>query len=421
MSHFGLICPPVNGHLHPTCGLGRELRSRGHRVTLISLADARRFAEAADLEFHPLGSENHVPGQLVEEMARLGGLSGIPALAETIRLFRMELKIHLNELVPAVQSRDFDALIVDQTTVLGGTAADVARVPFITLANAVLIHPDPAVPPCLSHWGYSESRWSQWRNSATYWLFDTAAAPLLRTINRFRRRYGLPRLRSLQDLKSPHAILSQLFPLFEFPRVRSTPNLHQIGPLSSPSARAPVSFPYERLDGRPLIYASMGTQQNRQKHIFETIAAACEPLSMQLVISQGRAEAEPLENLNGSPIVVPFAPQLDLLSRSALTITHAGLNTALESLAAGVPMVAIPIANDQPGVAARIAWSGAGETIPPRRLTVPRLRAAIEKVLNDPSYRAAVARLQADVQRAGGPRRACDVIEQVVGRPAVLV
>lgn len=421
MSHIGLICPPVNGHLHPTCGLGRELRSRGHRVTLISLADAERFAVAADLNFHPLGLENHVPGQLSREMARLGELSGVAALAETIRLFKREFRLHLKELAPAVKSYDFDALVVDQTTVLGGTAADIAGIPFVTLGNAVLVDPDPGIPPCLYHWRYRESRWAHLRNSATYWLFDVFATTILRRINRYRREHGLRALASPQEFKSPHATLSQLFPQFEFPRVHPSPKLHLTGPLSTPTARAPVPFPYERLDGRPLVYASMGTQQNRQRKIFEKIAAACAELPVQLVISQGRADAEPLEGLKGSPIVVPFAPQLDLLQRAALTITHAGLNTALESLAAGVPMVAIPITNDQPGVAARIEWSGAGEAIIPRWLTVPRLRSAIERVLHNPSYREAALRLQSDMKRAGGASRACDVIEQVVGHEAVLV
>ncbi|MFZ0710133.1 MAG: glycosyltransferase, partial [Terrimicrobiaceae bacterium] len=66
----------------------------------------------------------------------------------------------------------------------------------------------------------------------------------------------------------------------------------------------------------------------------------------------------PKRNFAGSPIVVPFAPQLELLRRAALTITHAGLNTALESLNQGVPMVAIPIPNDQPEVASRLEWLG---------------------------------------------------------------
>jgi zeaxanthin glucosyltransferase len=62
-------------------------------------------------------------------------------------------------------------------------------------------------------------------------------------------------------------------------------------------------------------------------------------------------------------IVVDQAPQIELLKRATLCITHAGLNTALESLAYGVPMVAIPIGYDQFGVAARIAYHGVGESL----------------------------------------------------------
>src|ERR1700683_2550367 len=63
----------------------------------------------------------------------------------------------------------------------------------------------------------------------------------------------------------------------------------------------------------------------------------------------------------------------------------------------GVPMVAIPITNDQPGVAARIAWCGVGEFVTPRRLTVPRLRTAIQKVWSTPAYRENAQRLQREI------------------------
>ena len=76
--------------------------------------------------------------------------------------------------------------------------------------------------------------------------------------------------------------------------------------------------------------------------------------------------------MEGDAVVVNYCPQIQLLERSAACITHAGLNTALESLAQGVPMVAIPITNDQPGVAARIAWSGTGVVLPPNQVNASR-------------------------------------------------
>lgn len=118
---------------------------------------------------------------------------------------------------------------------------------------------------------------------------------------------------------------------------------------------------------------------------------------------------------------IGYAPQLELLKTATLTITHAGMNTTLESLSNGVPMVAIPIANDQPGVAARVAWTGAGETIPLAHMNVSRLREAVARVLTEDSYKKNASRLQAAIRRSGGVTRAADIVEQAVctGKPVL--
>jgi UDP:flavonoid glycosyltransferase YjiC (YdhE family) len=97
------------------------------------------------------------------------------------------------------------------------------------------------------------------------------------------------------------------------------------------------------------------------------------------------------------------------------------MNTTLESLSNGVPMVAIPITNDQPGVAARIAWTGTGEVVPLARLSVPRLQGAIERVLTEESYKKNASRLQEAIAGAGGVRRAADIVEQAIstGKPVL--
>ena len=84
-------------------------------------------------------------------------------------------------------------------------------------------------------------------------------------------------------------------------------------------------------------------------------------------------------------------------------------------------MVAIPITADQPGMAARIAWTGTGEVIPLKRLRVPRLRKAIKRVLTNDAYRQSALKLQAAIDQAGGVRRAADIIEQAIatGEPII--
>jgi UDP:flavonoid glycosyltransferase YjiC (YdhE family) len=99
------------------------------------------------------------------------------------------------------------------------------------------------------------------------------------------------------------------------------------------------------------------------------------------------------------------------MKRAAAVITHAGLNTTLESLAEGVPLVCIPLGNDQPGVAARVAAQGAGIVISRRKLTATRLRSAIEAVMSRPHYRGAACRLQGAIRQIDGLDEAANIIE----------
>jgi len=94
-----------------------------------------------------------------------------------------------------------------------------------------------------------------------------------------------------------------------------------------------------------------------------------------------------------------------------VVITHAGLNTVLESLAEGVPMVALPLGNDQPGEAARVAAYGAGVVIPQKKLSAKKLRVAVLAVLTDERYRLAARRLKKAIAEADGLNRAAHVIE----------
>jgi zeaxanthin glucosyltransferase len=95
-------------------------------------------------------------------------------------------------------------------------------------------------------------------------------------------------------------------------------------------------------------------------------------------------------------------------------VTHAGMNSALECLSYGVPMVAIPITHDQPNIAQRIAWTGTGTGVPLGTLTVERLRDAVQGVLTGPSYRMAALHLQEEIQQVNGLDRAADLVESVI-------
>lgn len=422
MPHIGLLCPTASGHLNPMTTLGRELKQRGHRVTLVGTLDAQPKVLAAGLEFRAIGEVAFPVGATADSFTKLGQLSGLAAFRYTVALFKQLTATLLEEAPTALESAGVEALIVDQTSFGGSTVAQLLDLPFISVCCALMLNRDPNVPPFNTSWSYLPNWWARLRNQAGHELMANIAKPITELIAEYRQRWNLPPLRHPNDAYSQLAQLCQQPAEFEFPRQSLPSCFHFTGPYSNPASREPTFFPFDKLMGQPLIYASLGTVQNRLLGTFQIIAEVCQDLDAQLVIALGGGSTpESLPALPGSPLVVGYAPQLELLQRTTLTITHAGMNTTLESLSNGVPMVAIPIANDQPGVAARIAWTGTGEVVPLKHLSVSNLRSAINQVLTEDSYKKNAVRLQEAIKRAGGVKKAADIIEQVLatGKPYI--
>lgn len=415
MTHFGILCPPATGHLNPIIALGYELQNRGHCITLFGFPDAKSKAVAAGLNFKAIGEFEYPVGTVAQAMAKLGQLEGLAALHFTINGYNQGANVVLRDAPKAVKAAKIEALLIDQSMFEGGTIAESLNIPFITICNALMLNPEPTVPPALTPWEYDTSWWAYLRNQIGYAFLTFIGQPIGETIANYRRQWNLPAYSYYNDPFSKLAQISQQPAEFEFPRNSLPEHFHFAGPFFDSSCREPVDFCFDKLTEKPLIYASLGTVQNRMLWIFDKIAEACVGFDAQLVISLGgSAETESLKQLPGNPLVVKYAPQLELLKRTTLTITHAGLNTTLESLSNGVPMIAIPIANDQLGVAARIAWTGTGEVVAFDQLSVSKLKTAISKVLNGNSYKENALRLQKAICKAGGVNRAADIVEQAL-------
>jgi MGT family glycosyltransferase len=410
---IGILSFSSPGHYYPLTALGRRLQTRGHEVVYFQVADLERPIRAAGLEFRQIGREDFPPGSLRARDEELGKLTGLAALRYGLRGIRLKSMMLFRDAPDAIRHEGIDALIVDQIEPAGGTVAEHLGLPFVSVAAALPVNLDSSVPPVTLPWPHRAGLWARLRNwagkAASEWIF----AGVVRTINRQRRAWGLP-ARGFNGMFSGLAQVAQLPAALELPGRRLPPGFHHTGPWTDPAGRAPVDFPWERIDpSRPLVYASMGTLLNGVLRTFRVIAEACAGLNLQLVISMGGGQdPAQLGNLPGDPVVVGYAPQLELIRRSALTISHGGLNTVLESLERGVPMVVLPVTYDQPGVGARVERAGVGRSIPVRRLTVDRLRDAVRTVLGDPAYRERAGRLQSDIEAADGLNRAADVIEE---------
>jgi MGT family glycosyltransferase len=413
---YGIVSPPAIGHLNPMVALGLELQRRGHGVVVFTVADGARQLEGVPLEVVTIGAGPFPPGAVEEAYAVLGRLSGGAGLRFSVDYFRREQAMLHAELPEALAGAAVDGLLVDQLSPAAGTVAELLGLPFITICNALPVNREAAVPPYFTDWQPRRAPWARWRNQLGNALLDRLTAPLWRDLQDQRLRAGLPPHRRKDGALSPLLQLAQLPRAFDFPRERLPPHFHYVGRLADPSGREPllrdaVPFPWERLDGRPLIYASLGTLQNGRPEVFAEIAEACAPLEAQVVISLGNPTSVPLD-LPGNPIVVAYAPHQQLIERARLAISHAGLNTTLTALGCGVPVLAIPITNEQPGIAARLLACGAGRVMPVQRLAVEPLRAMVQEMLLSPTYRKQAQRLQAANQAAGGVATAADLVER---------
>jgi zeaxanthin glucosyltransferase len=411
--HIGFMCPNAPGHLNPMAALADAIRTRGHRVTFFLLGAPPASVTAAGFEIVALGGDLFPVDQYQAEFQKLAVLQDRAALKQTLAIGARAAEAVLEVGPAVVHASGVTALVVDQASFPGGTVADQLGLPFATVCNALLLNPDSAVPPYFTHWQPRDAWWARIRNRMAWAGLNRLYAPIVTRIQNHRRRLGLSVPEDISQVWSDKLQISQQPEVFEFSRRELPKQVEFVGPLRLPVGYQPVLFPWELLDGRPLIYASLGTLQNKIVGTFRVIAEACDGLDAQLVISTGHGVTpQELGQLPGRPVVVSYAPQLDLLRRSVLAVTHAGLNTVLDAMATGTPLVAVPVTNEQPGIAARVAWIGAGEVIVNQQVTPKALRAAILRVRSNPSYRAAAERVRDAIHAGGGAPRAAELIEQ---------
>lgn len=410
MRHIGAICHPGPSHTQAFGAIGRELLGRGYKFTLFHIPEIAAQAEAEGLAFWPLGTRAN---NFIEDEASMLARERGTSLRSFLRYASRKAAMFCELAPAALNAAEVDCVLVDMAEPGGATVAEALQLPYVTICNALPLNQEPELPPDFLPWLYSDAWWAKYRNSFAYFLRDLLMSPLHRVLNRYRRRWGLRPYRRPDDSFSPFAQITQLVPEFDLPRRRLPGYFHYVGPYRRDRA-SEIPFPYERLDERPLIYASLGTLQGPRLNIWQTVARSCADLDAQLVIALGKPGlSKQLPELPGNPVVVDYAPQRALLARARLAITHAGLNTAMEALAAGVPMVALPITGDQFGVAARIVHSRTGEVGNAARLTAETLSPMISRVLTDPAYLQQARRLATAIERTGGASGAADIIEKV--------
>jgi len=420
MARLGVFCPPYTGHLNPISALAFELARRGHEVVFFNVPDFRERVRLRGFRFEAYGESDYPAGTFTERYRELSRLNGLRAIRASLDILTLQAEALFATARPIIEKAGLDLWLVDQLDYAAATLAAHMRAPFVTLIVALIMNREDGVPG-YSGEVYMDDPALRERDRSFNEAALATSKPFRDYIGGYRLKAGLGPF-SYDNLWSGLAQITQQPEEFEFPRKKLPACFHFTGPFTQKADRPRAPFPWDRLSGKPLIYASFGTTQTRNRDLYEAVAGATAGLDAQVVLSLGGAETAQLPgSVPENWVVIPFAPQLEILEKAALMITHAGMNSALECLAAGVPMVAVPIAHDHLGVSARIEWSGAGVRIPLSECGPVRLRRAIETVLGEDRFRKAAQRFRKIIKETDGLGRAASIIERVVatGRPVL--
>jgi UDP:flavonoid glycosyltransferase YjiC (YdhE family) len=145
-----------------------------------------------------------------------------------------------------------------------------------------------------------------------------------------------------------------------------------------------VGLPHSRT-----VYLTMGTVYTSAQG-WRGLLEAVADVPVNFVATTGNAlDPGDIGPLPRNVAVERFVPQALLLPTCSAVVCHAGAGTALGALAFGLPLVLLPMGADQFQNAAAVASAGAGIVLDPEAATPAAIRAALDRVLDDDSYRRA--------------------------------
>jgi MGT family glycosyltransferase len=413
MPRILIVVMSDSGHLNPMIGIARQLEARGAQVLLASCQHdiAARVARAGlaartSLAFAPPppttperngAAADAVPASL-QFRRRLDSPSW-QRLWMTRAMFDAvdEQVAKLTEIVAGWRP---DIVAIDAMLYAGAIAAERARIPWASIATAF----NPLTPP-------------DWPST---WV--SVFAKLEGARRALEARHGVALAVRTSDLISPW--LNTVFAVEELvPRALACNDFSfYVGPSRTAGPRGDESrFDWGWLRGDlPLVYVSFGSLMSPEPETLRALASALEPEQAQLVlvVKDMRRLVEPLP---ANVLAVEYAPQVQVLERASVMISHGGCNGVLEGLASATPLLVVPLAYDQPMNAEFVRRAGAGQTLVPVEVTQTRARDLLLPLLRaDAPERAAAARIAEACKKQDGALRTAELLLELAASRAPL-
>lgn len=420
MSHYAVIAPPFYSHLSALEQLSLALIEQGHRITFFQQADVRSLIRSPAIGFYTLGAKTHPAGTLRHTLSLAAKPLG-PSMFRLIDDMAKSTALFCRELPAACRALSIDGIIVDQMEPGGALVAKKLDLPYVSVACALPLNREAGLPLAVMPFSYQQSAQAYKRYETSERIYDWMMRKHDDVVAHYAQDFGLREITQLHHCFSPLAQLSQLVPELDFPRHQLPDHFHSVGPLRA-RART-TSFSSAPTHQRCKVYASLGTLQGHRYSLFKKLVSACQHAEAELLIAHcggltaGQSAALAKKN---NVEVVDFTDQPQAIAAADITISHGGMNTVLDSIQHLTPLLIMPLAFDQPGVAARVVHHGVGQKLS-RLASSKSWGDQLSHLGEQPGIRTNLLRLQRAIDQAGGSSHAASLASQALrfGQPVV--
>ena len=215
---------------------------------------------------------------------------------------------------------------------------------------------------------------------------------------------------------------------FDLPNQQRLPQYRYVEASCDLNRKETAAFPWDRIhESKKLVYCALGSQsswshegadlaekqRNIQKFLQAVISALSDRTDCQLVMATGICLcAEDSHSVPANAVLVNETPQMAVLRKAYLAITHGGMNSVKECIFFGVPMLVFPVTKEQAANSARVIFHRVGVAAHINSASAESIRSLFAKIESDPGFKDRAVAMMEAFHKAEGEQRAVTLIEE---------
>jgi len=386
-----LLTLPQHGHVNPTLPFIRKMIKNNFEVSCINTEEFREKVENSGAKFISVG----ISLDIYEEASKLLKGSGTLQFVNALSVFMKvsaEMLQQLDQILALAKLEAPDFVVYDPMCLWGHAIADILKKPKATFYTTYASQKGD---------NFSKQMLAELQLFKAYALFGPLLNVFFQLI-KLKFKYHLNNIEvsnlfSAQEELNIVAIPKQI----QLDAERFDDSYYFIGP-SIIESSVVCTFPIERLTGEKVLFISMGsTPMNTQTDFFRNCFKAFANTDWQVVIAVGQTDIHEFGVIPTNFIVQSYVPQLKILERAKLFISHGGMNSVMECLNFGVPLIIIPMQPETKITGKQVEKLRLGKWIEPHSVSVDTLIDAVEEIVKNPIYISNLVTMRHAIQSGG--------------------